>query len=303
MFAHQVINDLSVIKKEYPKITADYLFMLNAEFWQDKIRNSIKFDLGEMSNIFENFNRDKSVNTLLIKSEWDQAKMPFDCCWFEYIYSQNELPSDIDLTVKSNKDLIAPKQIAILAYIDFGALHLVSFIKSPTVKMWAPGSFTFALNFENKKFDHTWLVFNEILHLQPCFSSININNDKMAGRETVQIKLLYNILTLLNTKNIGMSNMDPPLNIKLKSKKLKLPIFTYKILVVKNLGTNSKTKTKAKNLWNNRVHLCRGHFKTYTTDNPLFGKYIGRYWWQPSVRGQNKKGVVIKDYKIETDGK
>jgi hypothetical protein len=47
------------------------------------------------------------------------------------------------------------------------------------------------------------------------------------------------------------------------------------------------------------VHLCRGHFKTYTDDNPLFGKHVGKYYWQPSIRGKNKKGIVAKDYSLE----
>jgi hypothetical protein len=50
----------------------------------------------------------------------------------------------------------------------------------------------------------------------------------------------------------------------------------------------------------NRVHLCHGHFKNYTEGNPLFGKYTGRYWWQPFVRGNKKKGVVMKDYLVKS---
>jgi len=51
-------------------------------------------------------------------------------------------------------------------------------------------------------------------------------------------------------------------------------------------------------LTHNRVHMCRGHFKEYTEDHRLFGKYTGLYWWQPYVRGQ-KEGIVIKDYEVK----
>ena len=47
-----------------------------------------------------------------------------------------------------------------------------------------------------------------------------------------------------------------------------------------------------------RVHLCRGHFKEYTNENPLFGKHVGRFWWQPMVRGDKKRGVLNKDYDV-----
>lgn len=45
-------------------------------------------------------------------------------------------------------------------------------------------------------------------------------------------------------------------------------------------------------------HLVRGHFKTYKEDAPLFGKYIGRYWWPPHVRGSLEVGIIEKDYEI-----
>lgn len=45
-------------------------------------------------------------------------------------------------------------------------------------------------------------------------------------------------------------------------------------------------------------HLCRGHFKIYTTESPLFGKYTGTYWWSPHVRGDRSAGVTLKDYRV-----
>lgn len=46
------------------------------------------------------------------------------------------------------------------------------------------------------------------------------------------------------------------------------------------------------------VHLCRGHFKVFTAEKPLFGKWVGIFWWQPQVRGNKKNGVVVKDYEL-----
>ena len=47
-----------------------------------------------------------------------------------------------------------------------------------------------------------------------------------------------------------------------------------------------------------RRHLCRGHFKAYTLERPLFGRYSGRFWWSPHVRGNEAQGVVLKDYEL-----
>ncbi len=45
-------------------------------------------------------------------------------------------------------------------------------------------------------------------------------------------------------------------------------------------------------------HFCRGHFKTYTEEKPLFGKYIGTYWWNSHTRGSYEIGIVTKDYNL-----
>lgn len=49
----------------------------------------------------------------------------------------------------------------------------------------------------------------------------------------------------------------------------------------------------------NRMHLMRGHFKTYTKENPLLGKHTGTWWWSPTVRGDATVGHVIKEYEVQ----
>jgi hypothetical protein len=47
-----------------------------------------------------------------------------------------------------------------------------------------------------------------------------------------------------------------------------------------------------------RMHFRRGHFKEYTAEKPLFGKYIGSYWWEAHVAGSANIGEIRKDYRI-----
>lgn len=47
-----------------------------------------------------------------------------------------------------------------------------------------------------------------------------------------------------------------------------------------------------------RAHLVRGHFKTFSAEAPLFGRYTGRFWWSPATRGDRHRGVVLKDYEV-----
>jgi hypothetical protein len=46
------------------------------------------------------------------------------------------------------------------------------------------------------------------------------------------------------------------------------------------------------------LHICRGHFKTFSPDAPLLGRATGTYWWGPQVRGSREEGVVLKDYRV-----
>lgn len=46
------------------------------------------------------------------------------------------------------------------------------------------------------------------------------------------------------------------------------------------------------------LHICRGHFKDYRQSG-LFGKVKGIFWWDSTVRGSSKQGVVVKDYAVK----
>jgi len=114
------------------------------------------------------------------------------------------------------------------------------------------------------------------------------------------IAVFLNTLKTLSCKNITTNDNHPPEKLnKKRIKNGKQPLFTYKTLVIKPTSKKQEAQ-EAQGLWENRVHLCRGHFKTYTDKNPLFGSHTGRYWWQPVVRGNKEKGIVMKDYEIRT---
>lgn len=47
------------------------------------------------------------------------------------------------------------------------------------------------------------------------------------------------------------------------------------------------------------LHICRGHFATYTEDKPLFGRHVGTFWKPAHVRGSADAGTVYKDYRVK----
>ena len=96
------------------------------------------------------------------------------------------------------------------------------------------------------------------------------------------------VLEVLNCSNVSSERIDPPeaLN-KKRIKAGKIPIYSYKVLVLRNnrirlaLGGTHDSP---------RVHLRRGHIKH---------RRSGDFWWQPHVVGDKKRGVVMKDYSAE----
>ncbi len=110
--------------------------------------------------------------------------------------------------------------------------------------------------------------------------------------------IFHRFLSLLSCKNVTYEQESPPVKLqKSRVKKGKPPLSSYYVLKLK--PTTSRKDYEAKNLWTNRVHLCRGHVREYTEDRPLFGKYTGRFWIPPHVRGDKKQGVIHKDYEIQ----
>ena len=109
---------------------------------------------------------------------------------------------------------------------------------------------------------------------------------------------------IINCQNVVFKDVEPPYKVNRKRiKNGKTPLYSYKILEVvkgkpksKNAGSVPWNYTSPENV---RFHLCRGHFKTFTEDKPLFGKYAGTFWWNPHSRGNKDIGTVEKEYSVK----
>ena len=108
------------------------------------------------------------------------------------------------------------------------------------------------------------------------------------------------LFATLNCKSIEIKEVNPSMrHIKRRLGKGSVPLFSYKILKIRqpeSLGKQSEGLGVA--LSHNRLHSCRGHLKHYSKAAPLFGKYPGIFWWKPYIRGQNKSGIIMKEYLI-----
>ena len=113
--------------------------------------------------------------------------------------------------------------------------------------------------------------------------------------------IVFTLTNLLSCKNITTDTTDPPERVnKKRLKNGKTPLFRYHILTVDiSKGRKLANKSPIQNIGIMPVHLCRGHFKEYTEEKPLFGRVTGRFWWQPFARGDAKNGIIDKDYNIK----
>ena len=78
-------------------------------------------------------------------------------------------------------------------------------------------------------------------------------------------------------------------------------VMTYKTI---HLGKDSTRRTEHNPSDPNHhvsLHLCRGHFRTYTKESPLGGRpngAVGTFWIPSHMRGTRDKGIVVKDYDV-----
>ena len=104
-------------------------------------------------------------------------------------------------------------------------------------------------------------------------------------------------LALINTKNVEIVDSHEMKVKKRRRRKKKRTGTRHYTLRIRPGGRKSASDSQATGD-KNSFHLARGHFKTYTEDNPLFGRHTGTYWWEAQVRGSKTKGTITKDYEV-----
>jgi len=269
MYAHQVID--SYRNSSHNK----------AEFHVGLLKNAIHFYFGDVSNLPNN----KVFDGTPYFSEhlWNDAKPPYAlmCLHFDMPESLNFLSPGV-IADKNHKGIVS--KIVISVAYNGKELSLLSWVYRKNTRLWMHKTYVVIFSGDG---EYSIAVEDE---------SAPFNEDDI----TTEVHYTNLALMVLNCKNITTIDNPPPE--KLNKKRIrngKQPLFTYKTLILKPSSKKQETQ-EAQGLWENRVHLCRGHFKTYTDKNPLFGSHTGRYWWQPVVRGNKEKGIVMKDYEIRT---
>jgi hypothetical protein len=104
-------------------------------------------------------------------------------------------------------------------------------------------------------------------------------------------------LNLLHCKNVHLIEADPSKRERRKAAKKNRPMERYHVLRVGSVGRGGTDRFSSGIRMSE--HIVHGHFREYSEEAPLFGKYAGRFWVPAHVRGDRKVGSVKKDYEVE----
>lgn len=106
-------------------------------------------------------------------------------------------------------------------------------------------------------------------------------------------------VAFMHCKNITLEDAPgpPPRLAKKRAKLGRRPFVEHKILRIGQIrealhSSGAQTDIKM------ALHMCRGHFKNYTPERPLFGKHTGSFWHDAHLRGSKDVGEIHKSYQV-----
>lgn len=108
-------------------------------------------------------------------------------------------------------------------------------------------------------------------------------------------------ISFMHCKNVTKTLNDPPCKVQKKRlRKGKKPLKAYYTLGIDPVAQHLDREGGAKKTGvKQALHICRGHFATYSPEKPLFGKYSGTFWKPQHVKGNKKHGEIVKDYAVK----
>ena len=163
---------------------------------------------------------------------------------------------------------------------------------------------------------HHWVIFPYIYASTPQSDAIArlyapslimtwpLSREQSEARTLRLVEILHATLYTLTARNIYLEAVERPAKLNRKRKKNgKIPLYRYHILKVAPglVRKNSHHESTHPVAGSMPFHLCRGHFKTYTAEAPMFGipGNCGRFLVPAHVRGNKQNGIVMKDYELQ----
>lgn len=130
----------------------------------------------------------------------------------------------------------------------------------------------------------------------PTYTEADVKNASATVNQ--HLYYMFAALAFLNCKNVESPEIRPSAKLnKRRVERGKQPLVTYRVLGIAQMGERLRTEgrvgTEGLQM---ALHLCRGHWKTFKPDKPLFGKHVGTYAWANAAKGDAAHGIRVKDY-------
>jgi hypothetical protein len=107
-------------------------------------------------------------------------------------------------------------------------------------------------------------------------------------------------ISFLHCKNIRVERQTPPQKLSRAFRRRHgRPLTRFHTLQITPMKQVLEREGQSESIGLKKaLHICRGHFKTFTPEHKLFGRYTGTYWWAAHVRGTIEQGIALKDYAV-----
>jgi hypothetical protein len=117
------------------------------------------------------------------------------------------------------------------------------------------------------------------------------------------VPMLFSI-SLMHTRNVTVEPTEPNPTVSGRfERRHGRPLVRYHTLIIDPMREVLEREGKASSEGlAHAVHTCRGHFKRYGEDSPLFGRYTGTWWWTEHRRGRPELGEIKHDYRVQLPG-
>jgi len=239
------------------------------------------------------------LNDAVVFRADEDMLIPKSMMWEDPFILPSRLPYP-NTVIAFSDTLIWAFEVSDDAYYDsgryrIGLIALNSHFKKPDAPGMAIGRFmSYAFNHEDLRLEH-----KDFLDFDDAHNATSVKFEFFQVTAFMSgISLLKKFLEFLSCKNIRTVKNNPHKNIQKKRRKNgKLPLVSYYTLEITS-GSTSISESRGAGGWTNRVHLCRGHIMHYTPEKPHVSGFVGNMWCPPHVRGNKKKGKVVKDYEL-----
>lgn len=282
-----------------------------------------KFPVIVGDNVAELFFDSPNDKYLDLRTDYPNMMPPFNECFVEYKLPQNStvIAKEAGIFFQSMKvETPADALNALFTNRHKLTQERLDRIQVPLLQSWEAGNYDWVMvvrasvMMANCKSTYAMMghaSFAVSPHGEYMLQHFNFDAETGALGAEETINVMHNATVLMrpalltfsfmNCKNVKVEQQEP--NAKLSKafqKRHGRPLLRYHTLEIEPMKQVLETEGGAShNGLKKALHICRGHFATYTPDKPLFGKFTGTVWKTAHVRGNASEGIVAKDYKVK----